>query len=273
MDDKLPAQNQSPHNSIQPVIAPQPSSQPSVQVPPQAPHDNPKQSKAIFIAVVIAVILILLGAIGWALVDKSNNKKASNQNKMSSSAPLNPYDKCLKDYSDANLCHYYVASLNPKAFGPFILTDVTNLSGHQTTITNENDGNGNSKTTEPGLNLIEVNGIDYVQTSDGPWVKQRASKPTSNSNPTASVNTFGIDSTNGSRATFKALGTVSCDNVTCYKYQVLNCCSVPTTEWFSFDTKTYKLIEYYTSNNFATADVTYSYGPVPPITAPSPVAQ
>jgi hypothetical protein len=256
----------------QPVVSPQLDTQPSIQVSPQAPQTKPKGLKVILTAIVVVVLLVSLGVIGWKLTSKDNKKSSASNPTSSSTATLTPYDKCFKDYSDANLCHYYATSLTPKANIPVTVTSSDNLAGHQTSQTSETDSNGNSKATEPGLTLIEVNGIDYVQTGTGPWVKQPASKPKSDTNPAASANTFGIDGTNGSHATFKAEGTVTCGALTCYKYDVINCCSVPTTEWFSFDTKTYRLAENYVSNNLTTTDTTYSYAPVPAITAPTPVA-
>jgi hypothetical protein len=213
-----------------------------------------------------------LGIFGW-MITKGNVSNETTETKSTGTSKVSPYDKCVKDYNNTNLCHYYETALDPHTNLSFISTNKTNLVGHEVIITSEVDSNGNSKISQPGLIAITVDGSSYIQRSNGgTWVKVSKSKSKESTGSSLSANTFGIEGSN-KNTTFKSLGTGSCGTLTCYKYEVSNCCSVPTTEWFSFDAKSYKLLEYYMSDSLTTTHVTYSYVSVPTIHVPSPVAQ
>lgn len=70
--------------------------------------------------------------------------------------------------------------------------------------------------------------------------------------------------------TYKALGTVACGSLTCYKYQVTDSTTPTATQYAWFDNKNYELRQWQYTDSGDTDDITISYGAVN-ITKPSPV--
>ena len=234
-------------------------------------HDE--RGVAQILLVVFAVVVIAAVAFaGWKVAD---NKKspASSSSSNNSSSKSNPTvsSGCVATYHDNTLCKFEASStsFDKTAYTATLKVD---QQGTNSTMTLASDGKGNTKlsTTSGGqtLNSITLDGNTYIQTGgSGPWIEYPSGASAPTSNPTSNMNI-----TVGSAGiSFKALGTASCGNLTCYKYQVTDTASPSTTQYVWFDNSNYNLREWQdTDGSGNTTDMTISYQPVN-ITKPSPV--
>ena len=173
--------------------------------------------------IVVAVLVVAgISLAGWKVISNSKASPStsnSTTSSNSSTAGTGVSSSCLAAYHDSNLCHF--AEFAPNFTKSAYTAKITNTeSGATSTMTLENDGNGNTDLSGSSngqvINAISLDGTEYVQASgSGPWIAYPSGTTAPTTSPTSNLN-LGF----GNGITFKSLGTAACGSMTCYKYQI-----------------------------------------------------
>lgn len=223
--------------------------------------------------IVVAVLIVAgIGLAGWKFISSnktSPSTSASKTSSNSSSASTGVSSSCLAAYHDSNLCHF--AEFAPNFTKTAYTAKITNTaSGATSTMTLENDGNGNTdlsgSSNGQAINAISLDGTEYVQASgSGPWIAYPSGTSAPTTSPTTNLN-LGF----GNGITFKSMGTAACGSMTCFKYQISDTTTPSATQYVFFDNSSYKLREWQYTSGTTNTDMTITYQAVS-ITKPSPV--
>ena len=223
--------------------------------------------------IVVAILVVAgIGLAGWKVVSDSKaspSTSATNTASNSSTSSTGVSSSCLAAYHDSNLCHF--AEFAPGFTKTAYTAKITNTeSGATSTMTLENDGNGNTDLSGSSngqvINAISLDGTEYVQaSSSGPWIAYPSGTSAPTTSPTSSMN-LGF----GTGITFKSMGTSACGSMTCFKYQISDTATPSATQFVFFDNSKYKLREWQYTSGTTNTDMTITYQAVS-ITKPSPV--
>jgi outer membrane lipoprotein-sorting protein len=232
----------------------------------------------LMLAVIIVVVVGVIGLVGWRVMsaqsDKSTGSKSSSvSNIVTDSAAL---AACLKEVNDKNLCKF---ASSYKLDGVSYHAKFT-TTGSDGTSTSEMDVDGKNNTSmtssqdgKEAVASISLNNTTYIKDeTSGTWLKY---PPADNSapktdNPTSDVKVDTNDITEKNTVTYKSLGKEACDNLTCYKYQVIDSTHPNDQQFIWFDTKDYRMQHWYNKDDQGTTDMVITYKSVN-IKAPSPV--
>lgn len=221
----------------------------------------------LFLVLLVLTVITVVGVIGWRVAAHHKSSKGTG-NPSSNSLP----GSCLSKYNDGRLCQFaaHYTPINKLAFKADV--HVTSPQGTPSALTYSSDGKGNTSVvgTSEGqqLSVIILNNATYIRTSGSGWIEYPAgaANTPAETDPTANMD-IGVGTAGLS---FQYLDTMSCGNLTCYKYQVTNHALPGTTQYIWFDTENYMLRQWSYQGGTGDTTMTITYQPVS-ISAPAPV--
>lgn len=219
--------------------------------------------------VLVVLVLAVAGYTVYAIHQHNASKTTAKSSTSTTAASATADSSCLSTYHDANLCHF-AANSTTLAKEAYTATITVVQSGQTSTMTLKSDGKGDTAlsgtSNGSSINTIELAGATYLQ-SGSEWIEYPSGTSAPTTNPTSSMN-IGVGA---SGISYKALGTVACGSLTCFKYQVTDSSTPGTTQYAWFDNKSYLLRQWQESDGSGNStDMTLSYQAVT-ISAPSPV--
>jgi hypothetical protein len=226
------------------------------------------------VVVSLIVVLAVAGFAAWAVMNKNKTTTSTPAATVQTSAVQTA---CNKVYHDATLCKFAAANAN---FGKLAYTAVdtaVDAQGQTSKFTIEADGKGNTSVTSSGGSTsfasIQIGNTSYIKSPGSTsWTKYTSNAPAT-TNPASNIKASFSDSSTpaAQQIHYKKLGTQACGKLTCLKYQIIDPASAGTTQYAWFDTKDYRLQQWYSkaadgsTNTFA---ITYA---AVKISVPSPV--
>ncbi len=241
---------------------------------------NEKGIGAILLTVLIVLLVVVVAGTIYELTKKPAKTATVTTTTKTATTPSGQYSAtCYSAFHDKALCTF--ANHTNISTQQYVATGTTtSATGAQSTFTVKNDGMGNSQIsyTNSGktINEISLDGKVYIQTSaGGTWLEyDNASLGASTvPNPTSGFN-LNFQTSTPAGVTVTSQGTAACGNSTCDKYKVITNSNPNATQYVYFDTSSY-LLRQWTSSDASTGikvNLTFSYEPVT-IQTPSPVQQ
>lgn len=222
------------------------------------------------IAIIAIVVVVAVAALAgsWYFLSKQTgdtNPITALQKKAAGQA-LNP--NC--DYHDPDLCRF----LNNMKSQPNYTATITSKDSSGKTYNSSMQISGNNSHMSYAMDnmTMETTALDnayYVKQSDGTWLKYSTKQDDSNMMPSAKFDIPSATASADVRVTFKKIGKVSCDNLTCFKYSSTDP-STDGTTYIYFDDTQYLLRRMEITTKDGTFTMTYNYAKVA-IPLPSPV--
>ena len=230
--------------------------------------------------IMIVVVLVLVAAIGGvgyyvSTKNKDSSGKSSVSKELSASTKALD-DACNKSLSDKDFCKF---ASNWSELTNYKSTVSTSSPEGTTVMTAETENSDKSRV------VTKINGKEsaaYViigkdfytkDEADGAWTKytdDSTTKPvTTNIKEDVKVSDF-TNEAETSKTKYKKIGKEACQNLTCFKYQIIDSSDLKTEQFVWFDTKDFLLRRTTTKSADGTTDMILSYGNVK-VSAPSPV--
>lgn len=234
--------------------------------------NNQKGVTSILLAVIVVVVVAAIGVVVWKMRDNSGTKLSTGISKETQ-------DKCAAEVNDKTFCKFAGVFAN---IGDYTAT-ITSTDPKGTTIVElANDSKGNSSMVikqsgqEQG-NIIVYGGVTYLKdNTDGAWFKYEATD--ANKPETVDLKKEFVKSDfkgdNGQKLEYKKIGNEKCDNLDCFKYQVIDPQKTTETDFLWFDTNDYLLrrIAVNDSSTNTKTEMSISYQKVT-ISVPSPTKE
>ncbi len=227
--------------------------------------------------VVVLVLVAAIGGVGYYVSTKnkgSSGKSAVSKELAASTKALD--DACNKSLNDKDFCKFasnwseltnyksIISTSSPE--GTTIMTAETENSDKSRVVT---------KTNEKETASYIIIGKDFYtkDEADGAWTKftdDSITKPVTN-NIKDDVKVSDItNEAETSKIKYKKIGKEACQNLTCYKYQIIDSADLKTEQFVWFDTKDFLLRRTTTKSADGSMDMVLSYGNVK-VSAPTPV--
>jgi hypothetical protein len=214
-------------------------------------------------------VLAIVGLVTWRIVTKvktSNNSSAQQ----TADAPC--------DYDDKDLCKFFATH---KAHDTYKVNGISTLAdGTKTTTIFETQGTDKTHvtTTAEGvdLDIITIGSVTYTKASDDTWWKQTKPQDAPSDEYAddyqADLKEPESSTPDGQKIEYKKIGTETCGDLQCFKYQVVDP-GAPEQEQFTwFDAKDYQLRRQTIKDAEGSNDMTFIYTGVS-IGEPSPVKE
>ena len=184
---------------------------------------------------------------------------------------------CMAEVKDKKFCKF---AAHVKQMGDYKLTlSATSPDGKTSyVVSGSKDGNIQmvvNSDDKKVANLVVFNGTTFTENlADSSWLQYA---PTAASKPDVfdlkkEIGKDGFKGDKGQKFIYKNLGKVTCDTMSCYKYQLIDTQNTATQTFLLFDDLQFLLRSLTTSDNSGTSEMTMSYEGVS-IVQPAPVTQ
>ena len=224
------------------------------------------------VALVLLVLVVVgaIGFVGWRVMDKDKLSQAD------SAASIAARAECKKEINDDDFCKFVTSWASLGAYTTVMSS--TSASGSSTIIM-ESDGADRSHFTTSTNDQIVAESITIGNTtytkdlSDGQWTKYTSPdyKP-ENINDDLDIDFTDSGEAEADKTTYKKIGKEDCDNLTCFKYQIIDPARPVDEQFVWFDDDDYKLRRWQFKNAEGSTDSTFKYDEVT-IDEPSPIKE
>lgn len=228
----------------------------------------------ILLLVLVVVVLGVAGFAGWRIYKNNKDKSPADSatTAATKTAAKSAQSTCEATHHDKDFCKFEAAMIaQPIDKIAFTAVLTATQDGTPSTMQFSQDSKGNTSLVAGELRSISYNGSTYVKMSGDTWTKYpaSASTPTTTTNPTSDLAFANSLAT----TKFSKIGTEACGKLTCIKYKISDSTiTAGTTQYVWFDTDSYKLREWSSTDSTGTTDMKITYEAVT-ITAPSPVQE
>lgn len=219
-----------------------------------------KDQRGVAMALVIVLVIVGVAGVGgfiwWRVMDAQQSNNSANSETVASA-------NC--EYDDQDLCRFMTSY---KLGVDYKVESTMTTDGATQKITTESTGDGqNMHTTmtvqgRPYETIVIGNTTYTKDNSDGKWWKQTDSSQPPASTSEQSIPDFtdpnGVNE-EGAKVEYKKVGTETCDNRTCFKYQVIDPSFADQTQYLWFDNQDYQLRRMTTVLGGNNSDFVFSY--------------
>lgn len=225
--------------------------------------------------VLIIVVLAAVGSGGYYVWSK--NKDNSNNSAIVSDEAVE--SACAKELDDKDFCNFVS---NWSSLSNYTMT-ITSTSAQGVSVFKveaENADRSRTTGTQDGKetsSFVSIGNTTYSKDySDGKWTKFTSETPSTSSTDVTGDAIFDLSNSATvdalSKIKYNKIGKEACDNLTCFKYQIVDPDNSTTEQFLWFDTEDFLLRRQTTKTTDSTTDMTLTYDKVS-VTEPSPVKE
>lgn len=221
---------------------------------------------------VVVVVLAAVGGVGYYVMSKQKDSSSSSSKSTVSDKAV--ADACNKSLNDKDFCKF---ASNWKGLEHYKTVITSTTGGVNSTMVMEVENEDKSKMTmtdngKETAAYITIGKDNYTKDlTDGKWTKY-TSAPTTDTDKVDikdDIDVTDFDTTTD-KTEYKKIGKEACDNLTCFKYQIVDPEQPKLEQFIWFDTKDYLLRRLTTKEGADLTDMKMSYDKVS-ISAPSPI--